>query len=308
MTAHAAGPLTVAELASRVKVEELPLAWALVDSGLLATEAPAARSAEASAAHEAAADEADRGKRFTPEEARARATIFGERARAQGLNQYELFGVSPKAPVEEVRRAYLELARRYHSDSYAGLDLGSAAPALAQLFQRVNEAMETLGDPHRRAEYDIYLERSAAGLPTDVVAILEAERLFQRGQALLRGNRPAEALELFQEAVRLNGAEAEFHAYVGYALFRVQGPAAASEARTHLAHALELSERVASAYLLGGLVSRDLGELADAQVQLEKALQIEPKNEEATRELRHLRQRREKNVSGRSLFGRLFKR
>jgi hypothetical protein len=65
---------------------------------------------------------------------------------------YDVLGVSVEARADEVRRAYLELARRLHPDRAPGSD---------RAMQRVNEAWSVLRDPVRRAEYDRALARVA---------------------------------------------------------------------------------------------------------------------------------------------------
>jgi len=69
------------------------------------------------------------------------------------VNHYEVLGLAPAAPPEEVRQAYLRLARRHHPDR-AGGD--------AERMREVNEAWTVLGDPARRALYDLTLPGPAA--------------------------------------------------------------------------------------------------------------------------------------------------
>jgi DnaJ-class molecular chaperone len=64
---------------------------------------------------------------------------------------YEVLGVSRDAGAEEIKRAYRQLARRYHPD-ISGDDRGSA-------FLELVRAYEVLNDPSRRRSYDDMLPR-----------------------------------------------------------------------------------------------------------------------------------------------------
>jgi molecular chaperone DnaJ len=78
---------------------------------------------------------------------------------------YDVLGVSPDAGAEEIRRAYRQLARRYHPD-ISGDDRGAA-------FLEVSRAYEVLRDTSRRRSYDATLEagRGRADWLSDEVAI-----------------------------------------------------------------------------------------------------------------------------------------
>jgi len=60
---------------------------------------------------------------------------------------YEIMGVAPDAPVDEIKRAYRKLARQYHPDV-------SKLPDAEHRFKEVNEAWEVLKDPKKRQQYD----------------------------------------------------------------------------------------------------------------------------------------------------------
>lgn len=62
---------------------------------------------------------------------------------------YDVLGVSPGAGADEIKRAYRQLARRYHPD-ISGDDRGAA-------FLEVARAYEVLRDPDRRRSYDARL-------------------------------------------------------------------------------------------------------------------------------------------------------
>ena len=59
-------------------------------------------------------------------------------------NWYEVLGVTRTATPSEVKRAYLKLCRKHHPDKG-----GDKA-----MFQRINQANETLSDPRERALFD----------------------------------------------------------------------------------------------------------------------------------------------------------
>ena len=65
------------------------------------------------------------------------------------MTHYERLGVSPSASLEDIRRAYRNLARVHHPDA-AGARSGVEMAA-------VNEAWRVLSDPARRAVYDASL-------------------------------------------------------------------------------------------------------------------------------------------------------
>jgi DnaJ-class molecular chaperone len=77
---------------------------------------------------------------------------------------YEVLGVAPGAGAEEIKRAYRQLARRYHPD-ISGDERGAA-------FLEVSRAYEVLRDPQRRRAYDVRLiAGSRAEWMADEVAI-----------------------------------------------------------------------------------------------------------------------------------------
>ena len=67
---------------------------------------------------------------------------------------YDVLGVSPDAGAEEIKRAYRQLARRYHPD-ISGDDRGAA-------FKELARAYDVLRDPSRRRHYDATLSQPAA--------------------------------------------------------------------------------------------------------------------------------------------------
>lgn len=71
---------------------------------------------------------------------------------------YQVLGVSPDAGADEIKRAYRQLARRYHPD-ISGEDRAAA-------FLEVSRAYEVLNDPRRRRTYDARLQQRCAETAT----------------------------------------------------------------------------------------------------------------------------------------------
>jgi molecular chaperone DnaJ len=66
------------------------------------------------------------------------------------MDFYILLGVERGATVNDIRRAYKRLARRFHPDINPGDRLAAAQ------FRQIAEAYETLSDPDRRRRYDLH--------------------------------------------------------------------------------------------------------------------------------------------------------
>jgi molecular chaperone DnaJ len=67
---------------------------------------------------------------------------------------YALLGVGRTATEDDIKRAYRKLARELHPDRHAGTPL--EAEANEERFKLINRAYETLKDPERRRQYDMF--------------------------------------------------------------------------------------------------------------------------------------------------------
>jgi len=68
-----------------------------------------------------------------------------------GKNYYEILGIRRTASNEEIKRAYKQMALKYHPDK-------NDHPQAAETFQEVAAAFEILSDKEKREIYDNYGE------------------------------------------------------------------------------------------------------------------------------------------------------
>ena len=77
---------------------------------------------------------------------------WGETAAvSDSRTHYEVLGLSQEATVEQIKKRFRELARKYHPD------LNRDHPEYHEVFIRITTAYEVLSDTARRARYDLDL-------------------------------------------------------------------------------------------------------------------------------------------------------
>ena len=69
------------------------------------------------------------------------------------VNYYEVLGVERTASQEDIKKAYRSLAQKYHPDRSTGNE---------DMFKRVNDAHEILGNKEKKEAYDFYVSSSGA--------------------------------------------------------------------------------------------------------------------------------------------------
>jgi molecular chaperone DnaJ len=126
---------------------------------------------------------------------------------AQPRDYYEVLGVSKTASAEEVKRAYRNLARKFHPD------VNKASDA-ADKFKEIQSAYDVLSDENKRRQYDRYGHEAAnggvdagfGGFPGGVGDIFDiffgqATRGATGGSTVVRGDDLREDMELTLEEV-----------------------------------------------------------------------------------------------------------
>jgi len=70
---------------------------------------------------------------------------------------YETLGVDKKSSQADIKKAYRNLAKKYHPDANPG------DKAAEERFKEISQAYDVVGDPEKRKQYDQFQEASSHG-------------------------------------------------------------------------------------------------------------------------------------------------
>jgi curved DNA-binding protein CbpA len=207
-----------------------------------------------------------------------------------GADHFEVLALKRDAAGAAIKIAYFQLAKTYHPDAVPADAPPDVRKLCADVFAKVSEAWSVLGDDAARAAY-LEALKSGGTEQLDVMNIFQAENAFQAGTMLEKARKYADAILKFDEALKLNPDEAEFAMWRAWCDFLLAGDkrkklpqsAAAIEA------ALGRNSRCAQGYLFLGRMAKLVGDLAAAEKQLRRGLQVAPEHVDLQRELKYLR-------------------
>lgn len=235
-------------------------------------------------------------------------------------NYFEVLGIHWDADHGDYRKAYFALANELHPDRWQGRS-PEVQDLVDELFAKIGEAWETLGDEDRR---NAYIQKEIHGIKSEdelamekVQAILAAEDVFKAGLALFRRGKISAAHERFKEAHDMVSEEAEFQAYYGYTTWKQtfgKDELAANDAHMMVERAVEAHVKLDSGLVLLGLIYKGKGQPKRALASLKAALEMNPNNPDAELQIRRLvadTQRKQKKKAeaekkSKGLFGRFF--
>ncbi len=203
-------------------------------------------------------------------------------------DHFRVLGLPRDAESADVEAAFDREAWRFHPDAY----LGESSPVrgLAEgIFNRLRAAYLVLRTPFRREGYLEQLGREGDD-PDDASLAQDARRHFDDGLSNLDKGRYEKAAWHLRRALALNERDAGYSAYLGWAVHK-NGPTdhvATKEARRHLERAIQLDPQLDTPHLFFGYLHLAEEETDNARTCFEKALQLNPDNDEAAEQLKML--------------------
>jgi curved DNA-binding protein CbpA len=204
--------------------------------------------------------------------------------RAKERDLFARLGIAESAGREDAKKAFLALAKQFHPDRFASPSLADLQDRVRDFFAAVNEAYEVLSDDRKRLEY---LKKRQGG---DATRAESAKVDFQKGEACLRTRDFARARGFLESAVRADPRPA-YQAALAWAY--VSDPASKERERPRALVAEATKDPSCDrAFYVAGIIARDEGDPGLAERHFRAAVQANPRNADAVRELRLVESRR----------------
>ncbi len=198
---------------------------------------------------------------------------------------FEMLGVAVDAPDDAIRAAFMKLAAKWHPDRATG---PAAKESYQRLFALINDAHQALSDPKARERYT-RVAKDGGGTPAaqkKVAAMLEASTLAQKSEIHLRRRELNEAESLAREAMSLHDEDPAVLAALGAVLIEKNAPEQLDEALATLTQAVTLAPKNDRAQVLLAHGYKRKNDAAKALAHYKLALEANPKNVDAAREVR----------------------
>ncbi len=244
-----------------------------------------------------------------PEKQEKREAFLSDYTKMMQEDYFALLGVSQDSDVESVRKSYVQLAKKYHPDRYLQDNISNdLKQKINTLFQRIGEAYATLSDPVRKKNYLADLSGTGKKKDSEAADIVLAETSFQKGLVLLKVNNFAGARGELEKAVNLYPKEPEYIIYLAWTLFKsAEKPVDKDQAKKMVLKALQMNPDLDKGHFFLGHMLKDEGKEREAEKRFERAIQCNPNNTEALRELRLFQMRKPADGKATSLLGKMFK-
>ncbi|HUJ29025.1 MAG TPA: DUF4388 domain-containing protein [Myxococcales bacterium] len=209
--------------------------------------------------------------------------------RAPLQNPYVRLGLQPGAKTDEIKKAYLEAAKRFHPDRSSSPGLGPLLPDLQILFRMLKDAYEQIGTTQARDKYEQAQKSGGKASRKD-----ESALAVKMGEVLLKKRDFDGALNKLRHAVELD-PNGDSLAALAWALVSDprSTPQSKEEAASLVQRALKAPGLTGRTFYVAGVLWRTKD--PDSAVEaFRKALDLDPNHPDAALELRLIEQRRGK--------------
>jgi tetratricopeptide (TPR) repeat protein len=205
---------------------------------------------------------------------------------------FTLLGVPRTATTEEVKNAFLQLAKVFHPDRLPS-SLHPLSPKITRIFEAIREAYETLQVESKRKAYLASLDAPNQSGPAKTAhAVAEAIEALKAGDVLMRKRDFEAAEQEYHRAHRLD-PKPIYRAAEAWAIYLdPTRKAEAGAAKQMMTDALRSDPDCDRALYQLGVIARVEGMIDRAEKCFREALRINPKHVEAAQELRIIEMRK----------------
>jgi CheY-like chemotaxis protein len=191
---------------------------------------------------------------------------------------FKVLGLDIAADTEAVERAYHDVARKFHPDSYPEFDTSEIRDLLDSVLDKLAASYRVLSIEEKRKSYLQYL-LSKLDVGRSVGVNVDAEIALKRGESALKRKDWPTALRAFEEAVALNPREAEYYTHLAWATYL----AGSGDQKARAKAALKLLKKVSGAnpymeraIVISAIIEGETGDLPTARKKLLKVLELNP--------------------------------
>ncbi len=199
------------------------------------------------------------------------------------MNFYEILGVKDDAKEDDIRKAYFELAKKYHPDKFSSYpEFFEHRKVLEDLFATINEAYQILSNLEERKKYDLQLKGE---VKKELDLKEKARVLLQEARKAISLKQNQIAVQKLSEIVYLKEADFKVYQLLGKAYLEENK---LKEAEHNLRKSLELDEKQYETHQLLGDLYMKAGLKQRAIKEYQRSLELNPANFELKDKLNEL--------------------
>jgi tetratricopeptide (TPR) repeat protein len=229
-------------------------------------------------------------KNLAPELVEQWREILERAATIDRADYFMMLDLPRDAGRDEVESAFLTLAKRWHPDRLPS-ELAPVREFCSRVFARMGEARAALTDEEQRARY-MKLLADGSGSPEmqeTVARVVEAAGHFQKAEVCFKRSDFTQAEALCRKALDLDPTQPDYVAMLAWLTAmkpESQAPEKTMACIEQLGRAIKMNERCERAYFWRGMLLRRLGRDDLAVRDFREAMDLNPHNIDAAREVR----------------------
>jgi tetratricopeptide (TPR) repeat protein len=226
-------------------------------------------------------------------------------ARADSIDRSDYFSMLDlprEASPEVVASTFFSLAKKWHPDRLPP-ELAPVRDACSRVFGRLSEAHATLTDAEKRTKY-MKLLAEGSGSPEvqeRLARVVEAATTFQKAEVCLRRGDHEQAEGFCRKAMEADPTQPDYLAMFAWLIAlkpENQSPEKTAESIHMLTKAISMGGKSEKPYFWRGMLLRRLGKAEAAVRDFREAVELNPRNIDAAREVRLYRMRGGRFSSG----------